>query len=407
MSHKFRDSFPEQVVYIPAVPEGSRLAESLIGLQALDPAIQQSIANIVHAGNQLIEHFSLQVVISAEVNERVSPLCAALAALLEQVQGDYQSMASTHNNDTSAETVRWLLPQGSEELHNGYNVCDKYFRFVRVREMSTRAWLGSMAFVSLSIVRDLPYILLNLDETLALLNAITIQFAWFLPQELPATPQQPTNLEQTPPWQSEVDNLGRTISISYFRLLVGHHIWQHFNVMARELFEESAAAFAAGQDEDATEKLWKAARIFRGTTATMWYASIFPRKIYQDELRPTMVETDSIDAQVQHLTYNMLKHGIKKLKMAIESRMEAGKLLQSQRAYETLHEFYELYVQDMEQHILVATSRVWLDSSLAQKVWQSKLPPKTRPKNAMDLLRDMAGLRRKDWQKVLSIGVAE
>lgn len=406
MSHKFRDSFPEQVVYIPAVPAESRLADVLTGLKTLDAPVRTALAGVVHAGVQVIDHFSEHVVTATELPERLAPLAGMLEQLFTLVQADYQTMVAANDSDTSATVVRWLLPDGTAELHDGYNVCDDYFRFVRVRDMSASAWLGSMALVSRAVVEDLPYILLNLDETLSLLNAITIQFAWFLPEaELPP-PTLATRPAPTPPWQSEVDNHGRTVAISYFRLLVGHHIWQHFNVIARELFDASAEAFAAHRDAEATEELWKAARVFRGTTATMWYASIFPRKIYQDELRPTMVETDSIDAQVQHLTYNLLKLGIKKLKTALEARIQGKQALQSQRAYEMLQEFYELYVQDMEQHVLVATSRVWLDSSLAQKVWQATLPPKTRAKNAMDLLRDMAGLRRRDWQKVMTIPVA-
>jgi hypothetical protein len=139
----------------------------------------------------------------------------------------------------------------------------------------------------------------------------------------------------------------------------------------------------------------------------MWYASIFPLQTYQTELRPTMVETDSIDAQQQHLTYNLLKHGIKRFKTVMETRVTNNQPLHSEQTYTILKQFHEYYVQDMEQHILVASSKVGLDASLAQKIWQSKLPANVRAKNAMDLLRDMAGLRRKDWQKVLSIPVAE
>lgn len=407
MSHKFHDSFPDRVVYLPAVPAEKCLADVLSGLNTLDDLIRAAIAGVVNAGNQVIEHFGQQVVTADEVREQLSPLDAALAHLFGLTQADYQAMRAANQNDTSAEAVRWLLPNETEEIQHGYSVCDNYFRFVRVRDMSARAWLGSLAFVALSVVEDLPYILLNLDETLALLNAITIQFAWSLPDGEFSTPALPARPTPTPPWQSEVDAHGRTVAIAYFRLLVGHHIWQHFSVMARELFDESAQAFAAQRDTEATEKLWKATHLFRGTTATMWYASIFPRKIYQNELRPTMVETDAIDAQVQHLTYNLLKLSIKKLKATLEARIQSGQPLQSQRAFEILQEFYELYVQDMEQHVFVAHSRVWLDSSLAQKVWQAKLPPQSRTKNAMDLLRDMAVLRRKDWQKILAIPVAE
>ena len=39
-----------------------------------------------------------------------------------------------------------------------------------------------------------------------------------------------------------------------------------------------------------------------------------------------------------------------------------------------------------------------MDASLAQKVWQSQMPPNLRLKNAMDLLRDMSSMRAKEWK---------
>lgn len=413
MSHKLHDTFPALKVYVPAVPVDGSLTTSIRGLNELDATTLAKIADVVHAGNQLTGYFSANAVTLDELPALFAPLQNSLRALLAHVQADYDALIARADSKTSAETVRWLLPDGSDELHNGYEVCDRYFRFVRVPDLHVREWLGTMAFVSLSLADDLPHSMLNWDEALALILALTIQFDWLLPEHVSLRNGSEAMGKVEPvgasprPWESEVEGLGRTIAISYFRLLVGHHIWQHFSVIGRECFERSAIAFANSQDEAATEWLWKATRIFRATTASMWYASIFPRQTYQAELRPTMVETDAIDAQLQHLTYNMLKQSIKKLKAALDGRIQANLPLHSMQAYTAMKEFYEFYVQDMEQHVLVATSKVGLDSSLAQKVWQEKLPANTRTKNAMDLLRDMAMLRQKEWQKVLNIAVVE
>lgn len=407
MSHKLHDTFPTMKVYVPAVPADGYLGQSIQGLDELDAETTAKITAVVKAGNHLTAHFAANAVTLDELPTLFAPLQHALRSLLAHVQPDYDALIARTNSTSSAETVRWLLPEGSPELHNGYEVCDRYFRFIRVRDMHVREWLGTMAFVSLEVVEDLPHSLLNWDELTSLILALTIQFDWTLPETASldiadslgeSEPVSPA----PPPWRSEVEGVGRTVAISWFRLLAGHHLWQHFSVIAREYFEISAEAFAHGDDEQATETLWKATRIFRATTATMWYASIFPRKTYQVELRPTMVETDSIDAQLQHLTYNLLKQSIKKLKAALDERIQTNRPLRTAQAYAALKEFYEFFVQDMEQHILVATSKVGLDSSLAQKVWQETLPPNTRIKNAMDLLRDMAVLRQKEWQKVLN-----
>lgn len=413
MSHKLHDVFPTLKVYVPAVLTGKRLKDSIIGLESLDKETLAFVANVANQANSLLEHFGSNVVTSGELPSLFFPLQQSLYELLQHVHADYQALTLRATDVMSEETVRWQLPDGTPELHNGYNVCDHYFRFVRVKDMQAREWLGTLAFVSLAVVEDLPHTLLNWDEEISLLAALTEMFSWILPEgmEVESNSQsgkKPLVAEvKLPLWQSEAENVGRTISIAYYRLLIGHHIWQHFNIFARECFEHSADEFAKGNDQQGTQWLWKATRLFRGTTASMWYASIFPLQTYQAELRPTMVETDSIDAQQQHLTYNLLKQAIKQFKATLEERVATNQPLQSEQAYTVLKQFHEYYVQDMEQHILVAASKVGLDASLAQKIWQSKLPANTRAKNAMDLLRDMAGLRRKDWQKVLSIPVAQ
>ncbi|MFN8413697.1 MAG: hypothetical protein U0Z26_15045 [Anaerolineales bacterium] len=413
MSHKLHDVFPTLKVYVPAVLTGKRLKDSIIGLESLDKETLALVANVASQASSLLEHFGSNVVTSGELPGLFAPVQQSLYELLQHVHADYQALTLRATDAMSEETVRWQLPDGTPELHNGYNVCDHYFRFVRVKDMQAREWLGTLVFVSLAVVEDLPHTLLNWDEEISLLAALTEMFSWILPEgmEVESNSQsgkKPLVAEaKLPLWQSEAENVGRTISIAYYRLLIGHHIWQHFNIFARECFEHSADEFAKGNDQQGTQWLWKATRLFRGTTASMWYASIFPLQTYQAELRPTMVETESIDAQQQHLTYNLLKQAIKQFKITLEERVATNQPLQSEQAYTVLKQFHEYYVQDMEQHILVAASKVGLDASLAQKIWQSKLPANTRAKNAMDLLRDMAGLRRKDWQKVLSIPVAQ
>lgn len=412
MSHKLHDVFPTLKVYVPAVLPDQRLNDAILGLDQLDKETLAHVAKVAGNADQLLTHFGSQVVTLPEMPGLFAPLQRSLHALFAHVHADYQALTQRATDKTSEETVRWQLPEGTSELHNGYNVCDHYFRFVRVRDMQAREWLGTLTFVTLATVEDLPYTLLNWDEVISLLAAITEMFAWALPEGMDPTPSSeseslPLAAETKPLWQSEAENVGRTVAIAYYRLLIGHHIWQHINIVGRECFEHSAEAFEKGDDEEGTRWLFKATRLFRGTTASMWYASIFPLQTYQTELRPTMVETDSIDAQQQHLTYNLLKHGIKRFKTVMETRVANNQPLHSEQTYTILKQFHEYYVQDMEQHILVASSKVGLDASLAQKIWQSKLPANVRAKNAMDLLRDMAGLRRKDWQKVLSIPVAE
>jgi hypothetical protein len=399
MRHQLEHLFPNLRVYVPAVPSGQRLEEGVVGLFDLDGETAARVAQVAAEAKALVEHFGAEVVMIRELPSLLSPLRQSLLALLAQVNGDYSALMARATDESSAEVVRWQLPDGPAERQDGYIVCDRYFRFVRVRELPLRAWLGSLALVALAVVEDLPHTLLNWDEMVALLKGMAVYFAAFGPAgDVAARAGSERTAEWPLPWQSEVETAGRTVAIAYFRLLVGHHWWQQLTILAREYFERSAAAFAAGEDDEAAHWLQQATWLFRSTTACMWFASIFPQHTYQAELRPTMVETDSVDAQQQHLSYNLLKEGIRQLKRSLEERTTPLSGL----AFKAVKEFYEVYLQDMEQHILIASSKVGMDASLAQKVWQRDLPPNLRTKNAMDLLRDMAGMRQKEWQKVLN-----
>lgn len=406
MNHKLEAVFPQLRVYVPAVPTGRTLQQTIIGLSELDGDTLSYTAQVAAAAKDLVAHFSSQAVTAGELPALLAPMRHSLHALLANLNSDYRALLAHATDETNAESVRWLLPADSPaERQHGYIVCDRYFRFVRVRDLPAGEWLGSLAFVALALVDDLPHALLNWDEMIALLKGLSLYFAWIVSAAeytlpTPPPPAAPTNWPQ--PWQSEAETVGRTVAIAYYRLLVGHHWWQHLTILARDCFERSAAAFAQGDDEAGTHWLGQATWLFRSTTACMWYASIFPLHTYQTELRPTMVETDAVDAQAQHLAYNLLKQAINQLKHTLDERNSLGNSPLSGQAHQAVKEFYEVFVQDMEQHILIASSKVGMDASLAQKVWQHTLPPNIRPKNAMDLLRDMATMRQREWQKLLN-----
>ncbi|HEY4222863.1 MAG TPA: hypothetical protein VGO62_16010, partial [Myxococcota bacterium] len=107
---------------------------------------------------------------------------------------------------------------------------------------------------------------------------------------------------------------------------------------------------------------------------------------------------EAIDAQLQHVSYTLLKRSIASMKSALEERHGKDRARWPDLVFKAAREFAEIYVQDMEQHIRVAATKVGMDASLAQKVWQRDLPSTMRVKNAMELLRDMSAIRVRDWR---------
>jgi hypothetical protein len=283
--------------------------------------------------------------------------------------------------------------------------------------MSATALAAQLARTALYVVEDLPHTLLLGDDALALLSGLRTALG-MLARDGDATPgpdeeevddfdpcapksfaaaKEIVYAAWPPPWRAD-PKIGRDASIAWWRLLVGHQYWNLLLFFARDAAEQTARAFAEGDDDRGATLLRQTAVLFRATTACMWFSSAFPIALYHDVLRPTMEEGEAIDAQAQHISYALLKRAIVAMKSALETRHGKDRSRWPDLVFKAAREFVEVYLQDMEQHIRVAASKVGMDASLAQKVWQRDLPPTMRTKNAMELLRDMASMRARDWR---------
>ena len=412
MNHHLSALFPELVVHIPAALPAHTLQSTLLCEPPLTGAEAAALHTVALSAQSVVARLTHDVVLAPELPTLLWPLRLALAGACECFGDAFTSLTVANNAATSAAASAWLMPQlSAQELHD-YTICDEYFRFVRVRDMTQRQLAAQIAITSLGIIDDLPYMLLNLDEMTALLNAVAILFGAVWKGLAPLAHQVheardedaatgaaiPAGSHWPAPDAATAGAAPRDVRIAYRRLIAGHHFWNLTTLFCADTFLHGEAAFARGDDEAGAHLLRQAAMLIRAGTAAMWFASIFPMSLYQSALRPTMAETETRDGSTQHLTYTMEKIALTRLREALTARFGANKAQWPDLVYMAMKDFYEMFMQDMEQHILIASSKVGMDASLAQKVWQSEMPSTLRLKNAMDLLRDMAAMRAREWK---------
>jgi hypothetical protein len=144
-----------------------------------------------------------------------------------------------------------------------------------------------------------------------------------------------------------------------------------------------------------------AAVCIRASTASMWYAGSVPRRAYLLEIRPLMEKAstnyhgfsglDNFDFRRMRESWENL---VAPLSKVIDYK-DGGDLRTS------AHMLYEIIVQDIEHHILVAAQLVGVAPSLKQERMKGALPYQNLP--AVMSLRDYAHDRREYLEQIAGV----
>ena len=162
------------------------------------------------------------------------------------------------------------------------------------------------------------------------------------------------------------------------------------------------AAIVEGDEETGEAQLALADSFLRGTTAAMWYAGDFPANLYRDSVRPSMVmpgKTSGFSGD-QNADYNRMKDAKERLKEFLRQTYGPNLAGLSPRLRRAFMNFQEADIEDSEHHLMIAAHKVGTDQSLAQKEWQAELPGHIHRQKAVDVLREMAESKRREFKEV-------
>jgi len=131
----------------------------------------------------------------------------------------------------------------------------------------------------------------------------------------------------------------------------------------------------------------------------MWYAGDFPAVLYRDCVRPSMVMPGKASgfSGDQNADYNRMKETKERLKEFLCQGYGPTLTLLSPRLRQAFMNFHEADIEDNEHHLIIAAHKVGMDQSLAQKEWQAELPTHIHRQKAVDVLREMAESKRREF----------
>ena len=344
----------------------------------------------------------------SRVRQQVVVIRAILMEIYEHTYPALSELAGKYslftNRDVQEETL------ASDDLHHlgGYIVYDEYFNTIRVPEMTAPQFLCQASATAYEVLGDLPFTMLAREEIEVIFTAIYKMFNCFLPAELDKVPpvpasyvmQEHNNLQALEYlWNTLATNIEQRENIAMFRWKVGHHFFNLITTFLTVSTEKAIAAINARDDESAMLHLDRAATFLRAGIACEWYAANFSSDIYAEIVRPSMAMQDVPGGDGfsgdQNAEFNRFKVAKELLKGTL--RRKRGSL--SPQVQHAVRQFVEMYVQDGEHHVLLASAMAGTSPSIAQDEWRKDLPDGTPIQSAVDFLRDMVLARRAEFSQ--------
>lgn len=341
---------------------------------------------------------------------------AQLAHLLERLWQPMAAVAAAPiDADESPPTFASLTtaaPDFSPVMAAACAIYDQYFGVVRVEPLTLSQFTTQVARTCLALLPDLPHTLLDRAQLNQLIATMMEMFSVLAERGQETGGQDTTRhpllaTHHSPPatlyqqaWQS-TDPADRAWCerVAFYRWKVGHHFFNWCAIFCRDALVQAHAAIAADDIDRGAAQLGQAECFLRGSTAAMWYAGDFPARLYQTVIRPSMIMPGAPAgfSGDQNADYNRMKTAKQELKGFLRAHYGQDLVALPSMLRHALLQFHEADIQDNEHHLLIAAQKVGTDQSLAQKEWQAELPAHVYRQHALDILRQMAEMKRREF----------
>ena len=272
-----------------------------------------------------------------------------------------------------------------------FDLYDQYMRIVRLEEMSpgqfirqnleTCAWfvqeLASSPVSNYEISRALLGMKIILEDCRSSSGKAVV----------PSSPGKP--LEATP------STTACLATNAYRRWIIAHQAFALAMVFSTYHLDQAIALLDQSPDEAARELELAADLLRMATTATLCGASM-PPAIYQNVIRPSMSSTAMPNgfSGTQNPDFSRWK----KSKDQLRRMISEGTEITHPALRKAIRYFRSLYLEDMEQHIQVATALVGRKPSLLQEQISHYLPKEKQESNgAIEILRKILRIRYNEF----------
>ena len=265
-----------------------------------------------------------------------------------------------------------------ENPHDKFKIYDDYFNTVRYNEAPVEVFADQVILICLQQLYDLAESAAAVSEILYGLKGL-MTVIQIIVEELPIE----ESISEMPSGQCLKNELKEEDERAIQRWKVGHAFFALMLLFSKDSLSKLS-------DLDGAVELEKATTLFRASTSSMWFASIFSPRMYTEVIRPSMISTQAPGGFSGHQNREYSnwaatkKAGVKWMK---ENKSYDRKMMSA------IKRFADIYLQDGEQHILLAAAMVEDKTSLVQDDVIEKYGVKMR-KSAVQLLRDIQELRK-------------
>lgn len=390
------------IAFLPAapllpVPDNSPVDSALLGC---------ALGGAIETAEQLLDRLQKGVVSLGKIESEVARLeesLAGMADLLTPLLPVESSVA-----DVNVQAHQLAVADFGALLADACAVYDSYFGVVRLHPMTLLQLAAQVARTAQAVLRDLPYTLLDRTQIVMLVANIGRMLAT-LAQHLPTSsgnpmPAQKSGAEMRRAYaqcweQNKADSAEWSQTVAFYRWKVGHHFFNLCAIFCADALRCVCAAIAEGDEQTGEAQLALADSFLRGTTAAMWYAGDFPVNLYRDSVRPSMAMPGKSSgfSGDQNADYNRMKDAKERLKEFLRQAYGPHLAGLPPRLRGAFMNFHEADIEDSEHHLIIAAHKVGTDQSLAQKEWQAELPGHIHRQKAVDVLREMAESKRREF----------
>lgn len=342
------------------------IAPKSLDLLPIDKVLASSVDTLVAGLSSVSDELSNTVSTPYEVAIEMSFLSELIESTLRTVIDHFGQQATPSELDSSqtlvSEITRPLLHlrklDDVDALIGTFIRYDRYFATRRVLRLSPEQSLVQILRTAHLVLTDVPNCMIDVNEVRCIVDALTT----ILAEELSGRVDRPSRNANS----SSIALQRETSDASILRRWkIGHHLFNQLIICAcREL----DAAARTDEIEEITRHLERVSVIFRGTTATMWYAESFPRSKYVLLVRPSMVEASRPEygfSGTDNLEYRFFKVSFNNLFARLEE-LFGPKRVWPEPLRSSAMDFVRTRQLDLEHHTLLAEKVVNLGLSLKQ-----------------------------------------
>lgn len=278
----------------------------------------------------------------------------------------------------------------SEFQNSKYWNYDKYFNIVRYDNASPMVFIDQFLLVCRNQFQNLIHSQIALSELTIVLKGTCKMYELLCSELDDQTPNTVT-------WQltDTIQPLSMKNHGEYalHRWKLGHHFYACFLMFSKA---ELKKAMSCGTTST-IQCIENMALLFRSSTSAMWLASIFPAQMYIEVVRPSMVSTHTPGGFTGKHNRDFMNWKSAKDDLLHHFGQHASV---SPATLAALRDFADKYLQDGEQHILLAAAMVGDKCSLTLQYAQKNRGVKFNG-SAVDMLRDILSERHDEVEFIL------